>query len=1084
MTRQANFFKAAISDWDEVLSGTETALNSTGGAQERMAIYTESLEGKLKTLQATWEEFVLNLQASEVFKTVIDLGTQLISLLDILLNKIPVLSNLIKITLAVGAVGVLISSLQKLLSMLGVFSTAEKAITGIKTAATTANKTFQVLQAGITAFKGAASLGVGASSSLTIALQTMAAASGGASTAILGVVSAIAPFLAIGAAVGLVAFIAYLNSAEKAAKDAEKAIDSFNDAQSEVESAQSELDTINDKIAEINAKDGITLTDKQELQNLKDQREQAEALLETKKQLAAIEAKKAVVGEDGKGGIQKAFTKAYGDTAGSVADLSGVATGRLQTASAGLGGFSAVLGAYQELTELQKEATANGKELTKTQQDALDKATKTIAENQEQLIGWRDSLLTMKEAMSPEEFAPYQGLLDDINTELGTIEQTTAPEVWQGHRLTDLLLGDDASDVAKNTKEQLDTLSQQLADGIINEDVYKQKMMAALTNLANDPEIQEGLRNIFGDDFMDTASTDEIVRTLADTLNVVIPDAANTAGSSIKDAFNDSIETVDHLNDVVGEFAYGLSEMDLSTLDGMNETIDRTTSILGDAQSALADYQSDIDNLQSNYDSLANSMSGMSDAADFIASNMDVLSGSTAISASEWQKLIDTASGITYINAETGEAINLADALSLSIDENGNVAVGAQGGIQGFIGQLSDNANATTIAMENIVKAINGVRSALAGAATTAATWATNVSNTLSKFDIFGVTSGIQDQLNTFAKGATNLASDMQEAIKTSSQTSQKEIKASGDKFNAAANNAKQQYKKVQDAANKAGSSGSGSTKKQTDATKELTEALKTEYEAQKAILDAQKKQLQNQKDLLNQEKSDLADAKNAIQDLIDMTMKMLKQEYQNRIDILEKQIDSLQDDLSNQQDQLEKAYDKQTEALENQLDAFNEKIDAQKEYLKLQKEEQDHAEQLSEKNQAIADVQAQLEELRYDNSAAAQKKRLELLDSLNDAQKDLTDYQTQYDYDTKVDGLDKEQSAFQKQMENEKTALKNRYEQEKQQIEDTYNARIDALEKEKDYIKNTLMDEYNLYQEAISLIQGRSDEFYNRLVE
>ena len=72
--------------------------------------------------------------------------------------------------------------------------------------------------------------------------------------------------------------------------------------------------------------------------------------------------------------------------------------------------------------------------------------------------------------------------------------------------------------------------------------------------------------------------------------------------------------------------------------------------------------------------------------------------------------------------------------------------------------------------------------------------------------------------------------------------------------------------------------------------------------------------------------------------------------------------------------------------------------LEAQKEYLKIQKEEQEHAEELSEKNQAIADVQAQLEELRYDNSAAAQKKRLELLDELNGAQKDLTDYQNQYD--------------------------------------------------------------------------------------
>lgn len=1012
-----------------------------------MAIYTDSLEGKLKTLQATWEQFVLDLQASDAFKVIIDLGTKLISLLDVLLNKIPILSDLIKVTLAVGAVGILISSIQKLLSMLGVFTTVSKAITGIKTAATTASGALGVLQSGITAFKTASQTGASASLAFNSALSAMDAASMGASSAIAGVVSAMAPFLAVGAAVGLVAFIGYLNSAEKAAKDAEKAIDKFNDTKDEVDEVQTELTTVNDKIAEINAKDGITLTDKQELQNLKDQREQLEALLKLKKEAAAREGRSAA------GDIQKAYTKTYGDTAGQVSDLSGVATGRLQTASAGLGGFSAVLGAYKELTELQKEATANGEQLTKTQQEAFDNATKTIAENQEQLIGWRDSLSAMKEAMSPEEFAPYQGLLDNINTELNAIERTTAPEVWQGHRLTDLLLGDDASSAAQNAKDQLDTLSQQLADGIINEDVYKQKLTNVLTNLANDPTIQQGLKDIFGEDFMQDAGIDEIVNTLAEGFGVTIPSAADSTIYKI-----DDMKTgLSDLDDRLGNLKSGMEDLgniDLSSItdmDDMNEA-------LAQGESLINSYENELNGLQSAYDSLGANVDAAGAALDFLASNMDDIINS---GEAGYKAISDVISGagelVDVVDTATGEVINIQDRITAIMEDETLTQQQKQQAVMALQGDIQNAGNNTITTMNAVIDAIVKVKQELASALNAAASFVENVQSSVGNLadkvsgsfggkvlKAFGIDasdlktavsglSGVADTLRDKSQQITNsIQNDKAELIKG--------VKEYETKLNSAAGSAEKAYKKVQDAANKAGSSGSNSTKKQTDATKELTDALKEEYEAQKAILDAQKKQLQARKDALNQEKSDLADAKDAIENLIDMTMSMLKQKYQDQLDILEKQQD----------------------ALDEQKDAFDKKIEQQKEYLKLQKEEQEHTKELSEKNQAIADIQAELEELRYDNSAAGQKKRLELLDSLNDAQKDLTDYQNQYDYDTKVDELDKEKDAFQQQIESQK----------------------EAIEQQKEYIKNVIMDEYNLYLEAINLIQGRSEEFKNQLIE
>ena len=1086
-----------MGSWDEVLSGTEAALNSTGGATERMAIYTESLEGKLKTLQATWEEFVLNLQASDAFKSLIDLGTKLISVLDLLLNKIPILSNLIKAVLVVGTINVAIGTIKQLITLMGkqglvgTLVNVGTTFTGLKSAAIEFKTGMELGFNSVTSFGAAlqnfvkvTDSGETALGKLALSFGSTAKAAGLAGVGIGQVVVALAPLAVAAAAVVGIGLAVWFNSAKKAAKDAEEAVKSFNDQQQKIDETQSELDTINDKIAEINAKDGITLTDKQELQNLREQREELETLLATYKQLqetAAPETAKAV---------RKSIDKSYQTTKGgifgfgSVEANTGVATNyaasdvaSLREAYAGYkisGDLDDAVGLYKRYTELQEDAKRNGKELDEQSQKYYGELASNLKDHLTDLQNQKTQLESLGDTES-EQYLRVVSLLD-------MIEQATSPEAWRGHKLTELLLGDDASQAVQDAVSQIDEIKQQFADGIIDEDTYREKILSALQTIANDPDIQEGLKNIFPD--LDLSDQNATLNTIAGTLDVTIPGAAEKAGEYIKQAFDNSIESVDHMSEVTDEFANKLSGIDLSTIKGLNEAIDGSTDIMNDADAALQAYQDDIDSMQSGYDSLVSSMNGMSNAMDFVASNMDVLSGSTTISAAEFQKLVDTASGISWINAETGETVTLFDALGISLNEDGTVAVNANGGIQGFIGQLQTNADATTVAMNNIVTAINQVRAALGAAATTAANWAKNVSGTLSKFNVFGIANGAIKTLDNFAVKATGIASSMEKSIKESTAASKKQIQGLSDKFNAGAANAQKAYDKVGSAAKKSGGSGKKATKDQTDATKELTDALKEEYEAQKAILDAQKKQLQARKEALAQEKSDLADAKNAIQDLIDMTMKMLKQEYQNRVDIIEKQIDALQDDLSNQQDKLEKAYNKQTEALENQLDAFNEKIEAQKEYLKLQKEEQDHADELSEKNQAIADVQAQLEELRYDNSASAQKKRLELLDELNGAQKDLTDYQNQYDYDTKVDGLDKEQSAFQQQIEDEKNALKDRYDQEKQQIEDTYNAKIDALNKEKDYIKNTLMDETNLYHEAIALIESRSDSLYQRLIE
>lgn len=1067
--------------WDEVLSGTETALNSTGGATERMAIYTESLEGKLKTLQSTWEEFVLNLQASDAFKFLIDLGTKLISVLDLLLNKIPILSDLIKIGLVAGALNVAAGTIRQLITLIGT--------RGLVGTLINVGNGINILVQGINAGIGAFSISTDVISALSTSFDTMASAAGISATAITGVVSALAPLAIVAAAIAGIALADWFYNGGAAAKKAEKAMSDFNKKQQELSEVQSELDQVDDKIAEINAKDGLTLTDKQELINLKKQRAELDALKKTYDSLSGEKTAAADAIGDAVGARYKT-TRSFGSkktNTGTAADLTGATAQQLHniaTIDASQHNLDQLIGGYKELKRVQEEAASNGKTLDNSRADSLDKISTALSNE----LTYLQQQKTDLESLGVTSGAVY----DDIIGKISSIEQVVSPEAWQGKQLTDLLLGDDVSQTVKDAESQIDELKQQLADGVIDENAYKEKLIEALNEIASDPSVQEGLKNIFPD--LDLSDNGAVLNTLAETLGVTIPSAAGKTTYSIKD-IDSGLADLDGRLDTLKNGIDNLGSFDWS---GINN-IDDFNEALAQGEDLVNSYENELDGLQSAYDSLGANVDAAGSALDFLAKNMDDIVNSGQAGYKAVSDVINGAGQLVdVVDTATGDVINIQDRIEAIMTDETLTQQQKQAAVVALQGDIQNAGNNTITTMNAVITAIVKVKQELASALNAAASFVDNASKTLSKIGnsiggkvvsgLFGIsTDDINAAVQGLSNGADTLRQKSQEitnSIKNDQADLIKQTELYQSKLNSAVGGATAAYKKQQKAANKAGKSGSGSAKKQTDATKELTEALKEEYKAQKAILDVQKKQLQARKEALAKEKSDLADAKEAIQDLVEMTMKMLKQEYQNRIDVLEKQVDALEDDLNDQQDKLEKAYNKQTEALENQLDAFNEKIEAQKEYLKLQKEEQEHAEELSEKNQAIADVQAQLEELRYDNSAAAQKKRLELLDELNGAQKDLTDYQNQYDYDTKVDGLDKEQSAFQQQIENEKNALKDRYDQEKQQIEDTYNVKINALNKEKDYIKNTLMEEYNLYQEAINLVQSRSDDLYNRLVE
>jgi hypothetical protein len=176
----------------------------------------------------------------------------------------------------------------------------------------------------------------------------------------------------------------------------------------------------------------------------------------------------------------------------------------------------------------------------------------------------------------------------------------------------------------------------------------------------------------------------------------------------------------------------------------------------------------------------------------------------------------------------------------------------------------------------------------------------------------------------------------------------------------------------------------------------------------------------------LSNAQSEANKALEAYNDLLEMTIKMLKQEKQDEID-----------------------------ALEEQLDNYKKIIDAKKESLDLEKEAIDYQKKLADKNKVLSDIDNELLQIQFDNSEEGKKRRLELEAERAEAVEEINELQADRSYEIQKDALDREYETYKESMEN----------------------RIAALQ---DYLEQ----EGTIRNEAIALLQARTDEFYRSLIE
>lgn len=166
--------------------------------------------------------------------------------------------------------------------------------------------------------------------------------------------------------------------------------------------------------------------------------------------------------------------------------------------------------------------------------------------------------------------------------------------------------------------------------------------------------------------------------------------------------------------------------------------------------------------------------------------------------------------------------------------------------------------------------------------------------------------------------------------------------------------------------------------------------------------------------------------AKDAVAELVDYRIDMIKQDIENEKDALDKKLDYLKE-----------FYDKQKDMLQDQYD------------------EEKYLEEQAEKRKSVSDLRAEIAMLENDDSAWAQKRKLELQEELATAEDDLGDFEDEHALDLALDALD-----------------------------NAYNAQEAQIQAEMDALEEKLNDPEALYNQALTEIKNNTGNLYQEMLE
>jgi len=180
------------------------------------------------------------------------------------------------------------------------------------------------------------------------------------------------------------------------------------------------------------------------------------------------------------------------------------------------------------------------------------------------------------------------------------------------------------------------------------------------------------------------------------------------------------------------------------------------------------------------------------------------------------------------------------------------------------------------------------------------------------------------------------------------------------------------------------------------------------------------------------------------------------EKDYQKALEDAEKEREkAYQDLLKATISMIKQRKEEERDALKDQLDGYKKIIDARKQIIDQEKKERDHLRAVKDQQKEITNIEEELMELQFDTSEEGMKRRLELEEQLFEEKRDLED--EEYDH-----SVDKQKSA----------------------LDEEYDRFKHIIDKKLDVIQAYLQQSGTIAMQAITMIENRSDTFYQSLLE
>lgn len=975
-----------MEDYDKVLEATSVAENANGVAAEKMTVYNESLEAAQNRLTASVQQFAQDSNLDRTLALAYDGLSKVVEILNILLNKIPVLSPLIKamgVAFATAFASNMLNNLAKTSTGIGtIISTIGSAIPNLQAFVSLVGSEF--VTAMTTAGGGLAGLKAGA------------IAAGGAITTLINPITL--TIAGLGALLVIIPkVVTWFNNLKNAKENALKqSSQELDEANQNLEETNGQIKDIQDKISEINSKDSMTLTDQAEKERLEEE-------LETLKQIKQVQedianSKKSEILQDTKDVIREKYSDdEYGF------DYYGALTSSPQTGDYQKDTYEAQTANIGELIANIKYLDEAKKNLTATDEDYQAKLTQINQleqENTQQLLSKKQELLEYKQQLinlgdtSSEE---YQLVNDKINDITVALDPSKFPKIDLGEMIQTEGMENKIKMVIQSGSEAgkkvAEGYAKSLAEKIENNPVSLEAWKEAL----NIPDGQElGVGQL----------TQEILALFQEMFGG-ISEASETASQGFTDqhtaldAYQEAVQNVhDSTTDLTAAYQDMISKGYIS-----ESVVKKLTAAHPELTKELklenGQYKINLQTLKDVY-------------------TTEVNKSIASIKAEKEQ----TQATIDAINKRI-QAYEL-EMNALALDPNATEADKAK-----LIG-LQHSIDMNKAQLKRLQNDAADVDKYIANLQQNAANWSPTKSSGSKSSGKSAADKAAKDFENAIKEKIKNLKSIVElysERTDWDDPTVIQEFTNDyNNLFDEVINNPKAR-KILADSFNLDISEMSD---------EKATEALTALWKKQAGTIDEARQKLQDNylkgiQDAAKAEKEQFDEAKKQIEELNKMTTNMIK----TYVGLLEKAgnlVFSLLKKVSDRYDKQIDNLDKIMDGLDDQKDAFDDKIDAQKEYLKLQKEEMDNEDKLAEKTKSIADIDARLIELQYDDSAAAQAERLKLLDQRAEAEKDLKDLQAEQAYDSQINALDAQKKQFDKDIEAQKKAL----EEQKKALEES----------------------------------------------